>query len=72
MYFNFFYVFVYIIVIEKNQKKTHNCCALFDNKSVNLLSSFAGIEPTHSVTGYDQSQRKKVQVTQTDIVRVYN
>ena len=44
----------------------------FDNKSVNLVSSFAGVEPTHSVTRYDQSQRKKVQVTQPDIVRVYN
>ena len=25
----------------------------FDNKSVNLVSSFAGVEPTHSVTRYD-------------------
>ena len=39
---------------------------------VNLVSSFASVEPTHCVTRYDQSQRKKVQVTQTDIVRVYN
>ena len=39
---------------------------------VNLVSSFPSVEPTHSVTRYDQSQRKKVQVTQTDIVHVYN
>ena len=44
----------------------------FDNKSVNLVSSFAAVEPTHFVTRYDRSQRKKVQVTQPDIVRVYN
>ena len=25
----------------------------FDNKSVNLVSSFAAVEPTHSVTRYD-------------------
>ena len=31
----------------------------FDNKLVNLVSSFAGVEPTHSVTRYDQSQRKR-------------
>ena len=43
-----------------------------DNKSVNLVSSFAGVEPTHSVTSNDQSQHKKVQVTQPGIVRVYN
>ena len=25
-----------------------------DNKSVNLVSSFAGVKPTHSITRYDQ------------------
>ena len=44
----------------------------FDNSSVNLVSSFAGVEPTHSVTRYDRSQHKKVQVIQPDIVFVYN
>ena len=44
----------------------------FDNKLVNLVSSFAGIEPTHIVTRYDPSQRKKVQFTQPEIVHVYN
>lgn len=43
----------------------------FYNKSVNLVSSFAGIELTHSINRYGQSQRKKFQVTQPHILRVY-
>ena len=35
----------------------------FDNSSVNLVSSFAGVEPTESITRYNRSQHKKVQVT---------
>ena len=44
----------------------------FGNSSVNLVSSFAGVEPTESITRYNRSQHKKVQVTQPDIVLVYN
>ena len=44
----------------------------FDNTSVNLLSYSAGVEPTHSGIRYDRSQRKKFQVTQPNIMRVYN
>ena len=44
----------------------------FYNKSVNLVSSFAGIEPTRSINRYGQSQRKKFQVTKPHILLVYN
>ena len=44
----------------------------FNKKSVSLVSYFASVKPTHSVTRYDRSHRKKVQVAQPDIVRVYN
>ena len=44
------------------------CC---DNKPVNLVSSFVGIEPIHSVARYDRSQHKKVQFTQPNIVHVH-
>ena len=49
--------FDYQLDVDSNAIVVH----WFDNKLVNLVSSFAGVEPTHSVTRYDQSQRKKVQ-----------
>ena len=49
-------VFDYLLDVDSN------IIALrwFDNKSVSLVSFYAGIEPTHSVTRHDQSQRRKV------------
>ena len=54
--------------------KTSNTIAVrwFDNKAVNLVSSYAGIEPVGTVRRYDRSLRQHVIVPQPHIVKVYN
>ena len=44
----------------------------FDNKSVNLVSSYAGIEPVGNVRRYDRSLKEHIIVQQPYIVKVYN
>ena len=44
----------------------------FDNKTVNLVSTYAGIEPIGTVRRYDRSLRQHVNVPQPYIVKVYN
>ena len=44
----------------------------FDNKSVNLVSSYAGIEPVGNVRRYDRSLKEHIIVQQPHIVKVYN
>lgn len=44
----------------------------FDNRAVNLVSSYVGVEPLHTVRRYDRADKKHVDVTQPHIVHVYN
>ncbi|XP_047144605.1 piggyBac transposable element-derived protein 3-like [Hydra vulgaris] len=44
----------------------------YDNKPVNLVSSYVSIEPLHTVRRYDRSLKKKIDVKQPNIVHVYN
>ena len=42
----------------------------FDNRRVNLLSSYIGVEPMEEAKRYDRSQRKHIQVPMPQIVKV--
>ena len=44
----------------------------FDNKSANLVSSYADIEPVGNVRRYDRSLKEHIIVQQSYIVKVYN
>ncbi|XP_047140899.1 piggyBac transposable element-derived protein 3-like [Hydra vulgaris] len=44
----------------------------YDNKPVNLVTSYVSIEPLHTVRSYDRSLKKKIDVKQPNIVHVYN
>lgn len=43
-----------------------------DNKSVNLVSSYVGIEPLGTVKRWSQSDKKYIEVNRPHIVKVYN
>ena len=44
----------------------------FDNKAVHFVSSYAEVEPIHAVRHCDRSTKQHVQVSRTNIVRIYN
>lgn len=44
----------------------------FDNKAVNLLSSYVGIEPTGSVKRWDRKTKTHIMVPRPAIVEAYN
>ncbi|PSN39767.1 hypothetical protein C0J52_18551, partial [Blattella germanica] len=48
------------------------CVKWFDNKSVNLMSSYAGVEPTDTVRRWSVKDKQYINVTRLAIVREYN
>ena len=44
----------------------------FDNKPVNLISSYVAVEPIDSVRRYDQREKTYIDVPRPSIVKVYN
>ncbi|MGH0123768.1 UNVERIFIED_CONTAM: hypothetical protein FKN15_076233 [Acipenser sinensis] len=44
----------------------------FDNKAVNLLSSFVGIEPVGNVKRWDRKSKTHIMVPRPAIVETYN
>ena len=44
----------------------------FDNKSVNLISSYVAAEPIDSVRRYDQREKTYIDIPRPSIVKVYN
>ena len=44
----------------------------YDNKAVNLISSFVGVNPVDTVKRYDRSKKTHVLVDRPNIVRTYN
>ena len=44
----------------------------FDNKPVNLISSYVAVEPIDSVKRYDQREKTYIDVPRPSIVKVYN
>ena len=44
----------------------------FDNKTVNLISSYVAVKPIDSVRRYDQREKTYIDVPRPSIVKVYN
>ena len=44
----------------------------YDNKPVNVISSYVGVEPVDSVKRYDRSAKQHVQVFRPRIIKIYN
>ena len=44
----------------------------FDNKPVNLISSYAAVEPIDNVRRYDQREKTYIDVPRPSIAKVYN
>ena len=44
----------------------------FDNKSVNIVSSYVGVEPIDQVQRYDRSKRQHISIPRPNIIKIYN
>ena len=44
----------------------------FDNKHLNLISSYVAVEPIDSVRRYDEREKTYIDVPRPNVVKVYN